>query len=288
MKTYYQCLPCFSRQALSTLKHIDPKLHETVMREVMNLLGEVDYSLSPPQIAGEIYKVIAKYSDLGDYYEEDKKASNEHVLEIFDDLKKKIADSPDPFATAVKFAIAGNIIDFGASHDFTMEKIQEELAKAMAMDINEADILKLQKAVENAKQILYLGDNAGEIVFDRLLVEQLPTEKVTFAVRGARIINDALLEDAEEVGLTKVVPVIENGSNLPGTVLDLCSDEFRKTFHQADLIISKGQGNYETLSEQDKNIFFLLKIKCDVVAKHLQGNLGDCICRSQGAGVGSQ
>lgn len=153
MKTYYECLPCFSRQALTTLKHIDPTLHDTVMRDVMHMLGDVDYFLSPPQLAGEIYKIIGKYSDLGDYYADDKKASNKHVLEIFDKLKEKIVNSPNPFATAVKFSIAGNIIDFNAKHDFTIEKIQEELAHAMAMDIDEVNIHQLQKAVENAKQI---------------------------------------------------------------------------------------------------------------------------------------
>lgn len=278
MKTYYECLPCFSRQALTTLKYIEPELREKVMRDVMHMLGDLDYSLTPPFIAGEIYKIINKYTEISDYYAADKAASNEHVLEIFDELKGDIAKSGKPFVTAVKFAIAGNIIDFGAKHDFTIESIHDELSQALSMELDEASILELKEAVDNAEKILYLGDNAGEIVFDRLLVEQLPKDKVIFAVRGKPIINDALLEDAEKAGLTRIVKVIENGSSLPGTCLELCSDEFIQVFNEADLVISKGQGNYETLNEVDKNIFFLLKIKCNVVAGQLNGKIGDCIC----------
>lgn len=279
MITYFECLPCFGRQALSTLKNIDPALHENVMRDVMHMLGDIDYSLSPPELAGEVFNVFRKHTALQDCYSVIKKHSNEYVLEIYDELKARIEASANPFDAAVKFAIAGNIIDFGANHDFSIESLHSEIDFALGINMNQ-EIILLHEEIEKAKKILYLGDNAGEIVFDKLLIEYLPAEKIIFAVRGEPVINDATIQDAVEIGLTEIVKVIDNGSNLPGTCLKACSDEFQQIFEESDLIISKGQGNYETLSDISKNIFFLLKIKCDVVARDLHGKLGDCICRN--------
>jgi uncharacterized protein with ATP-grasp and redox domains len=131
--------------------------------------------------------------------------------------------------------------------------------------------------MSRAEDILYLGDNAGEIVFDRLLIEQLPCEKITFVVKGRPILNDAVMEDAQIVGLTDMVDVIDNGSDAPGTILESCSETFRRRFDQSDLIIAKGQGNYETLSEVDKNIFFLVRPKCSVLARHLGREIGSLV-----------
>ena len=147
----------------------------------------------------------------------------------------------------------------------------------LSADLSSSHTEELRTAINNAKQILYLGDNAGEIVFDKLFIEHLPKEKIIFAVRGKPVINDATMKDAEDIGLTDILKVIDNGSGYPGTVLQSCSEEFQEVFNGADLIISKGQGNYETLSENRQNIFFLLKIKCDIVARDLNGNVGDFV-----------
>jgi hypothetical protein len=141
------------------------------------------------------------------------------------------------------------------------------------------DIDMLRESIDSAKNILYLGDNCGEIVFDRLLIEQLPLDKVTFVVRGGPIINDATMGDARETGMTELVNVIDNGSNIPGTVLEKCSKEFRECFVDADLIIAKGQGNYETLSSCEKNIFFLLQAKCPVISGHIGCEQGSFIVK---------
>ena len=122
-----------------------------------------------------------------------------------------------------------------------------------------------------------LADNAGEIVFDRLLIEQLPIDRVTVAVRGYPVINDATLDDAETAGLTDIVDVISNGSDAPGTLLDDCSEAFRSRFEEADLIIAKGQGNYETLAQSPRPIFFLLRVKCPVVARDLDYPVGSMV-----------
>ena len=134
--------------------------------------------------------------------------------------------------------------------------------------------------MREAKDILYLGDNAGEIVFDRLFIEQMPHEKVTYVVRGEPIINDVTIEDAREVDMFDLVDVIDNGSDAPGTILETCSHEFQQRFASSDLVIAKGQGNYETLSDVNKRIFFLLQVKCPVIAKDIGFEVGSFIVKA--------
>jgi len=141
------------------------------------------------------------------------------------------------------------------------------------------------QAIAEARSILYLADNAGDIAFDRLLIEQISPERVTLVVRGAPVINDATLVDAQAVGLNHIVEVIENGSDAPGTLLDDCSQEFRRRFAEAELIIAKGQGNFESLSNQPGNLFFLFKVKCPMVANHVQQPMGTQVLTQSKAGV---
>jgi uncharacterized protein with ATP-grasp and redox domains len=144
------------------------------------------------------------------------------------------------------------------------------------------------KAVNESESILYLADNAGEIVFDRLLIEQMPTEKVTVAVKGSPVINDATIEDAIHAGLPQIVDVIENGSDAPGTILENCSQAFRDHFAKADLVVAKGQGNYETLSDVNKNIFFILKAKCPVISRNIGCEVGEMILQKTKAFKGEK
>ncbi len=263
----------------------DEERKEQILRKVMAELSEVDFALSPPAIAGVMFDIIMPHSANDDPYRQVKDDSNRHAMELYPQLRQQVEDSAEPFNTALRMAVAGNIIDFGALHDFSLQKISGYIQDALTAPMDEAAIRALQRDIEAAETILYLGDNCGEIVFDRLLVSQMPRHKVVFAVRGAPVINDATLADAETVGLTAAVEVISNGDNLPGTVLERCSDEFRDHWRRADLVIAKGQGNYETLSEVDKKIYFLLKVKCPVVAADLGVQTGSCICCSA---VGSE
>jgi len=168
---------------------------------------------------------------------------------------------------ATRLAIAGNVIDLGAKADLKEDDARTAVARSMEEPFH-GDLDAFRRAVESAERILYLGDNAGEIVFDRLLIEQLSPRPVVFAVRGVPVINDATVHDALQAGLQNLVEVIDNGSDAPGTVLADCSEEFRRRFHDADLIVSKGQGNFETLFGETAPIFFLFKVKCPVVALH--------------------
>ncbi len=277
MKTYYECLPCIINQTIKALPVVDKKYHDKILREIIDGLSKADYSLSPPELAKNTYEIINHYTGGKDAYAEIKKMSNQYILGLYDELKSIIDKSNDPFETALHLAVAGNIIDFGAKHNYSDKHIHDEIEKMLSADLSSSHTEELRTAINNAKQILYLGDNAGEIVFDKLFIEHLPKEKITFAVRGKPVINDATMKDAEDIGLTDIVKVIDNGSGYPGTVLQSCSEEFQEVFNGADLIISKGQGNYETLSENRQNIFFLLKIKCDIVARDLNGNVGDFV-----------
>ncbi|NOY74578.1 MAG: DUF89 family protein [Kiritimatiellaeota bacterium] len=285
MRIYYECLPCFVNQTLKAVKTLDEGLRENVLRDSIRALSEIDFSMSPPEMARVIFDMIECHTGPVDHYENIKRKSNEYVMGMLDDLRATIASSADRFESALRLAIAGNIIDFGAKYDFTDDLIHGEVEEAENAPIKPDEIAGLKSEIAKAERILYLGDNAGEIVFDKLFIEELPREKITFAVRGSAIINDALMEDAENVGLTDLLPVISNGAAVPGTILHLCSEKFQQVFAEADLVISKGQGNFETLSDVDKNIYFLLKVKCDVVAKHLNCSLGDFVVRKSGRGA---
>jgi len=149
--------------------------------------------------------------------------------------------------------------------------------------MSENQIYEFRDAVRRAENILYLADNAGEIVLDRLLIGQLPVERVTVVVKGEPVINDATMDDAIIAGLPKIVEVIDNGSDAPGTILETCSQAFRNRFENTDLIIAKGQGNYETLSDANKNIFFILKAKCPIIARDLGCEIGEMILRKSEA-----
>jgi uncharacterized protein with ATP-grasp and redox domains len=281
MKTYYECIPCFINQVLRALPSIEKSQHELILREVLHLLAGMDFELSPPEMARNIFTIIEKYSGEKDLYAEIKRSSNKYILDMEDELREIIKDSTDSFLTGLHLAIAGNIIDFGAKHDFSDKLIHKEIEDALAVKLDTASVEEMQQLIEEADTILYLGDNSGEIVFDKLFIEQLPKEKIIFAVRGGHIINDVLKQDAEDVGLSRIVRVVDNGFNAPGTVIEHCSDEFQEIFEGADLIISKGQGNYETLSDcsKSKKIVFLLKIKCDIVARDLKGSVGDFVIK---------
>jgi len=280
MKTYYECVPCFLKQTVRALDGVDPLYHEAVLREVLHMLGDIDFSLSPPEEVRKVFEIIEFYGGKIDYYAKAKKKSNKYIMDMYEELSGIISNSDNPFDTAMRLAIAGNIIDFGAKHDFSDKLIHAEIEKVLVSAEISSELLRDE--VKKAKNILYIGDNAGEIVFDKLFLEQLPIEKITYAVRGKAVLNDVLVEDAEMVGLTDMLPVISNGSALPGIVLKYCSSKFRKIFNNTDLIISKGQGNYETMSGLKHNIIFLLMIKCPVIGRNIGQKTGSfVVCRNE-------
>ena len=283
MKTTYDCIPCFIRQALDAVRLAtsDEKIHERVLRGVLDAASKMNMNQSPPIMGQYIHNLIRDLSGHHDPYKKIKDRFNNFALTLYPELKQRIQSSSDPMDTAVRMAIAGNIIDFGVNAELDRSVISDTIEQALSAQVF-GNIDVLCASIDSADHILYLGDNCGEIVFDRLLIEQLPAHKVTFVVRGGPIINDATMEDARKTGMTELVTVMDNGSNIPGTVLEECSKEFRECFAHADLIIAKGQGNYETLSGSKKNIFFLLKAKCPVISGHMACEPGSFIVKRSG------
>jgi uncharacterized protein with ATP-grasp and redox domains len=277
MQTQPDCLLCFVNQALATTRRFgaDVECQERALRAVLGLLQAADTRLSPPQIAAQIYPALYDALDDPDPYAAIKRESNQRALELYPDLVESVQRSADPLVTAVRLALAGNIIDFGTTAEFDLEAtIERMLAEKLALD----DIDLLKKRVTSAERILYLADNAGEIVLDRLLIEQLiDGRKIALAVRSGPIINDVTREDMDGLGLENLVQVVDPGPVLPGIWLERSSEDFKRLFEQADLIISKGQGNFETLHELGDRypVLFLFLVKCQVVARHLGLRLGD-------------
>jgi len=285
MKSHLDCLPCFCGQTLEAVRFVtqDVAVQEQALRSVLKAASEMDLQTPPPVMGRHIHRLIQEITGNSDPYMEAKQLFNKAALAMYPELKKKIASSRDPLETAVRLAIAGNIIDFGANIGLTHKQVSDVIGSALIVPLVGDGLNAFRDAVRQARRILYLGDNAGEIVFDRLLIEQLPLEKITYVVKARPIINDATIEDARMTGITELVEVIDNGDDTPGTVLENCSCEFRQRFEEADMIISKGQGNYETLNLVPRNIFFLLMAKCPVIARDIkceQGSLAICAPRT--------
>jgi uncharacterized protein with ATP-grasp and redox domains len=283
MQIFLDCIPCFVRQALDAarLATDDEQIHEQVVREVLALAKDLDMSQSPPVMGQKIHRVIRELFGIKDPYREVKRQFNNVALQLYPKMRTYIIESKDMLDTAVRLAIAGNIIDFGVNSKLQESELEKTISECLAAEFSDLKLGPFQQLLNEAETILYIADNAGEIVFDRLLIEQLPIEKMTVVVKGSPVINDATMEDAVLAGLPRIVEVIDNGSDGPGTILEICSQDFVDRFKEADLVIAKGQGNYETLSDVDKNIFFILKAKCPVIARDLSCEVGEMIFRGR-------
>lgn len=253
------------------------------MRDVLRWAEEMDLNQSPPAMAQRIHRRLRQITGVDDPYCEAKERWNCIAMELLPALRAKIQSTSDPLLMAARLAIAGNVIDMGINGNLTEADARREVEQALSAPFfGEQD--KFHQAISNAQSILYLADNAGEIAFDRLLIEQIPPERITLVVRGAPVLNDATLIDAQAVGLDKITTVIDNGSDAPGTILNDCSPEFRLRFAAADLIIAKGQGNFETLCHESDNIFFLFKVKCPLIAGHTHQPVGTQMLVQSGFG----
>lgn len=273
MNTALECMPCFMKMAIREARlacPADKAMHHRIVMAWGRKLGELDLSVPPPAIARHLADLIEDMTGAGDLYIEDKREANERVLAMLPNLKKRIAtecEKPegDSLALALELAIIGNYIDRGVEMDVDWE---DELANVS--DSIDLDVYTRFKAlaVEGA-DVLILGDNTGEIVLDTLLVEELKRRgcSVTFAVRSRPVINDATMPDAECVGMTALCEVVESGVDTPGTVVEKCHPEFLERMRNADIILSKGQGNYESLEGVWPGVFCAFKVKCTRVAR---------------------
>ena len=288
METYLECIPCFFRQALeaSQIAGGSVSQQKEILDKVANEVPSFALSSTPTEIGAIVHKIVRDVTKVKDPYLEVKEKSHNLALGVKDDLKDMVEQSSNRLLTAVELAIAGNIIDYGVKNSLN---VHEELAKivtkeekTIATEDSQLFQFKLfEERLRNSKTILYLGDNVGETVFDSILLEELkniyPDVAIKYVVRANPIINDALAEDAKKAGIAEFAEIITSGVDAPGTVLSLCSPEFMDVFNNSDLIISKGQGNYEALSQEQAPLFFLFMAKCSVIANHLGATLGDVI-----------
>ena len=279
------CIPCLFNQLDEILKlcHADQNTSKRVISRIAGLIKDFKYDCVPPEKAGLVMNIIEEETGVIDPYIQEKIKSTELAKEYYPHLKKVLNQSFDKLLCAVDIAISGNIIDYGAKSNFDMDAELHKLFNGIDSGSKEIfQIDSFRKDLLKADKILYLLDNCGEIYFDKVLIEQLVLmgKKVIAVVRGGVIINDVTIKEAKECGLTEMVEVMDTGAALPGAVLKMCSEEFLEQFKSSDLIISKGQGNYEALEEsKDSRIYFLFKVKCPVVAEHSGCELGSIVLR---------
>ncbi len=269
MQTRLDCFPCFIRQTIIALNQVPDSrhLHRQVINEVLSIMQQADTTRPPAYITTFIHRTIR--ARLGtDPFEKVKYEYNNIALGLYPELKKKISQSKDPLWSAARLAIAGNVIDFGI---FTSIDIEGSVRRALEEEIAVDDYAQFREDTGNADLILYLLDNAGEIVFDRLLIEELVKsgKKVRAVVKGSPVLNDATSDDAVQAGVAGVCDVVDNGSDAIGTILEWTSHGFQQEFSRAELVISKGQGNFETLVGFPKRTHFLFQSKCGVVSEEL-------------------
>ena len=277
MKMFLECYACAARQTLQALREagVEESRHKEILNRILQALIDLDPALTPPEFGAHIHAIIREEAGCEDPYRKIKRKSTEEALKLYPELKTLIEDSEDPIDTATRLCIAGNIIDLGAANKYDLEgTIERVLSQPYATD----DFPGFKQQVREAESILMLADNAGETVFDRLFIETIG-KPVTYAVKEAPCINDATMEDARQAGLDTVAEVISCGAQAPATILKWCSPEFLKIYDRTGLVIAKGMGNYEALSQEDRHLYFLLQVKCDMVARDIGAPAGSIVVK---------
>lgn len=281
MHSYIDCVHCYLKQTVSCLQHagVDEETQYKVIYEMMDFVKTLDKSKSPAENSTLV--VHRTYEAIGtdDPYGKVKRQSNDLAIALYPRLEKIIASSKDRLYTALKISVAGNIIDLGINRSYNIEEgLRHSLENGFSID----HYCRFLKRFEEAQEIIIIGDNAGEIVFDRLLAEEMirAGKKITYVVKSGPVLNDATIKDSIYTGIDTIAKVLTTGSNCLGLCMDMISDELKKQLENAPLIISKGQANFETLEHEERyrgKIFFLLKLKCEEVARAAGARPGDVV-----------
>ncbi len=273
MQAKFECVPCFARQAVEAARiaTADPLLQERVIREALRRLSLAKLGVTPVELSQAVYCAVREVTEINDPYEEIKQQSNAYALAKYPAMKQIVAGADDPLNVATRIAIAGNIIDFGVPNRLDLEGTLDRIMQtAFVVD----DFRAFAEKVSKASRILYLADNAGEIIFDRVLIEQFSASEVTLTVKDEPFINDAMVADAETADFDEAIRILPVPM-YPGT-----NAEREAAWASADLIISKGQANYEAYSEASGPLFYLLVAKCEVVARELGVKIGDMVLKA--------
>jgi uncharacterized protein with ATP-grasp and redox domains len=277
MKLYLDCIPCFMQQALRAgrLATSDEKKLKQILDETGEMVKTISMHATPAEIGMSVYRIVSEVTGVRDPY---KNMKQQHIAEtksIYPELEKIMANSEDKLLTAIRIAITGNVIDLGVKKSFDIVKDVKSILK---QDFAIFDYIAFKTQLEKTENILYIGDNVGESVFDKILIKELK-KPVKYAVRSIPIINDVTMEDAIESGLDEVAELIDSGCESPGIILNQSTPEFLEIFNTSGLVISKGQGNFEGLSDCNRQVFFLLKTKCPIISNHIGVEDGSIILK---------
>jgi len=287
MKLHDKCLPCVVNQVIKVANITGITKKEELLREVFTYLSKMNFDETTPEIIGEIFDMIKRHTKNPDPYKETRNYYNTLFMELLPEFERKIEQAENSFMLAVRYAIVGNIIDFNPIHNTLLEDIYDCFEKMEQLELAINDSHALIKDISNAGTLLYLGDNCGEICMDKILLKKIkelnPNVKLLFGVRGKPVVNDSISEDAYSIGIDEYAEIIDNGDGSLGTVLNRTSPAFKEVYNKADVVIVKGQANYGCLSEENKNIYFLLMTKCDVIANDIGVEEKKMICMNNKA-----
>ncbi|MFO7864495.1 MAG: ARMT1-like domain-containing protein [Salinivirgaceae bacterium] len=270
------CFFCHLKTLEKQIEKFEPSetVRQNMIAAFVQRFGELQ-GKNNPEVARELHAIIRNHIGETDPYSKEKAEGNRKALELLPQWTARIKKASNPVFEAFKLALAANIIDFGPNHQFDIE---QDIERLYNQELAVNDFQALNKRLKTARRVFYIGDNAGEIVFDKFLLEQIDVPEKYFGVRGAPIINDALLSDANETGIDKIATIISNGNDAPSTLLHLCTDDFNAVFNTSDLIIAKGMGNFEGLMNMnDERLFFALVVKCQAIGDLLGQKKGDTV-----------
>ena len=272
MKFRFDCFDCVFRQLrlLAADAGKDDRERTRIMREMLLAFCERLDRATPPQLAEQFFGIAARETGISDPFAEVKAKSTEIGLAMLPELRRLAAAAPDPFAASVLYAIGGNIIDYGVNPDFDISQAEREIRAVVDLPCDRAALAELRRRIDAARSVLYMLDNCGEAVIDRLVIERY-REKITLGVRGRAIMNDITRAELAASGLD-FVPVVDTGCGIPGVSLENCSRAFLDVIGSVDLVIAKGQGNFESLEADFRRpVFFLFRAKCRTVCAYLGG-----------------
>lgn len=277
MKMYLDCIPCFMQQALRAgrMATSDEKKLKQILDKTGEMVKTISMHATPAEIGMSVYRIVSEITNNPDPYKDIKQQHIAETKSIYPELEKIVAGSNDKLLSAIRIAIAGNVIDLGVKKSFD---IVQDVKSILKQDFAIFDYSAFKNQLEKAENILYIGDNVGESVFDTILIKELK-KPVKYAVRSIPIINDVTIEDAIASGLDEVAELIDSGCKSPGIILNQSTPEFLEIFNTSDLVISKGQGNFEGLSDCKRQVFFLLKTKCPIISNHLGVEDGSIILK---------
>ena len=272
------CLSCLTRGHIDKYpENATEEQQIAYKQQVLQILGNAAENESAPMIVNKLDKLRLEMFGMNIDYSDIKQYFNEYVMKKQERIETEVAQADDRFMRALQYSMTGNYIDFGAMESVSEEKFEELLSNAKYIVLDETEYSNLKNDLNSANNLVFLHDNCGEVVFDHVLIKTLkelyPSLKITSMVRGVPVLNDATIDDARQIRLTDTVEVVENGSTIAGTCLEDISEDAFNIIQKADVIISKGQGNFETLYGCGLNVYYLFMCKCTLFANRFHKKL---------------